>query len=83
LPAVSYYDVERRALKYIQAKDAAGTDWKSPVSIEIGTVGGYTSLASVNLEPAIAYYDQASGVLKFIRQTGGFPYTINWIAIEP
>ena len=68
-PAISYFDNSNRALKYVRANNADGTSWDLPVSVDTNTiVGGYsTSLAVVNSNPAISYYDIANGDLKYVR----------------
>ena len=68
-PAISYYDVINLDLKYVRASDAAGsTAWGTPVSVDVtGDVGQYNSLQIVNGKPAISYYDQTNGVLKYVQ----------------
>jgi hypothetical protein len=70
-PAISYYDVSNTDLKYIRAADANGTAWGAPVIVEAsaGNVGQYTSLAVVNGNPAISYYDVSNTDLKYVRAT--------------
>jgi Carboxypeptidase regulatory-like domain len=70
-PAISYQDVTNGDLKYIRSTDASGMTfaaWGTPVKLDsTGTVGLYTSLAVVNGNPAISYYDQTNLDLKYIR----------------
>ncbi|MEY2879388.1 MAG: hypothetical protein RLZZ15_1768, partial [Verrucomicrobiota bacterium] len=72
-PAISYYDGTSGDLKYVRATTANGTlasDWGSPATLaSTGDVGQYTSLAIVNGNPAISYYDVTNGDLKYIRAT--------------
>jgi hypothetical protein len=92
-PAISYYDSTNTNLKYVRATTASGTlmvDWGKPVIIDnAGDVGQYTSLAVINGNPAISYYDFDNGDLKYVRATDldgtTWPseFTIHWIAIEP
>ena len=44
--------------------------------------GSWPSLAQVNGQPAVSYYDGLNTNLKFVRQ-GDLLFTINWIALEP
>ena len=68
-PAISYYDGTNARLKYVQATNAAGTTWGTPVQVDNdGAVGQYTSLVELDgLFPAISYYDNTNGNLKFAR----------------
>jgi hypothetical protein len=70
-PAISYYDSTNRDLKYVRATTTSGTlvgDWGTPVTLDsIGAVGLYTSLAVVNGNPAISYYDSTNRDLKYVR----------------
>jgi mRNA-degrading endonuclease HigB of HigAB toxin-antitoxin module len=72
-PAISYYDVTNLDLKYVRATTTSGTlagDWGTPVTLDsTGDVGLYTSLEVVNGNPAISYYDQTNGDLKYVRAT--------------
>ena len=69
-PAMAYYDIGNRDLKYVRATDASGINWGTPVTIDAGgTVGQFTSLTIVNGNPAIAYYDVTNTNLKYVRAT--------------
>jgi len=55
-PALSYYDVTNRDLKYVRATDGIGSTWGTPVTVySTGNVGQYTSLQIVNGNPAISF----------------------------
>ena len=55
-------------LEYVRADDANGTAWGTPLSVDTaGNVGTYTSLAVVNGNPAISYYDGQNADLKYVR----------------
>lgn len=69
-PAIAYYDVTSRDLKYVRSLDAAGTTWGTPVSLDTNIDSGqYASLIVVNGNPAIAYFNGDSTNLKFVRAT--------------
>jgi hypothetical protein len=70
-PAISYYDVVNQDLKYVRATDASGSTWGTPLTLDgTGTnVGQYTSLAVVNGNPAISYYDATNFDLKYMQAT--------------
>jgi uncharacterized repeat protein (TIGR01451 family) len=70
-PAISYYDITNGNLMYVRATDASGTAWGAPISVDsnAGNVGQYTSLAVVNGNPAISYYDATNGNLMYVRAT--------------
>ena len=68
-PAISYYDYAYGRLKYVRAGDINGNTWGSPVVAEDSSedTGEFTSLAVVNGNPAIAYYDYYFGFLMYVR----------------
>jgi hypothetical protein len=71
-PAISYYDWDNGDLKYVRATTADGSSWGSPLIVAGdggADVGLYTSLAVVDGNPAISYYDNGSGDLKYVRAT--------------
>ena len=69
-PAISYQDVVAGDLKYVRSIDVngTGTGWSSATIVTVdsaGSVGAYTSLATINSRPAISYYDTTGGNLKY------------------
>jgi hypothetical protein len=71
-PAISYFDNTNGDLKYVRATDADGATWGTPIAVDTGgawQVGEYTSLAIVNGNPAISYYDISNNDLKYVRAT--------------
>ena len=68
-PAISYYDAGNLDLKYVRANDANGTVWGSPVTVDgaASNVGQFTSLAVVGGRPAISYFNQSLGQLRYVR----------------
>ena len=71
-PAISYYDLPNRDLKYAYASTVNGAavgDWTTITVDSTGTVGEHTSLAVVDGKPAISYYDQTNADLKFARNS--------------
>jgi uncharacterized delta-60 repeat protein len=66
-PAIAYYDATDHDLRYVQATDAAGTTWGTPVTVSAANSGKYCSLAVVNGFPAISYYDAANKDLHYVR----------------
>ena len=68
-PAISYWDSDPNYdLKYVRANDADGTSWGAPVTPDsTGNVGWFTSLAVVNGNPAISYWDGTNGDLQYVR----------------
>ena len=85
-PAVAYYDDTNDDLKYVRARDAAGTTWGTPLTVDSAAyVVGHVSLAVVDGCPAVAYHDFASGNLKYVRATDaagttwGAPLTVGSI----
>ena len=67
-PAVSYQG-SSGDLKYARANDVSGTTWGTPVSIDASTnnTGHYPTLQIVNGNPAVSYFDNYYGYLKFVR----------------
>ncbi len=76
-PAIAYTDDTSGDLKYVRASNATGSAWSAPVTVVGGgaaAVGAWCSLAVVNNNPAIAYYDETNKDLKYVRAadtTGG------------
>lgn len=75
-PAVSYMnnpDVNVANLRYARSSTTTGDgigDWTQKVLVDTGgEVGSYTSLAVVDGNPAISYYDKTDSQLKFARAT--------------
>jgi hypothetical protein len=70
-PAIAYQDDagSALALKYVRGSDAAGTSWQTPIRVDTnGYPGRSRSLAVINGNPAIAYYEQMDSMdLLFIR----------------
>jgi hypothetical protein len=72
LPAISYFDATNGNLNFVRANDPGGTVWDPPVTVDTGgtgIVGQYTSLAVIDGNPAISYYDLTNGNLNFVRAT--------------
>ncbi|MCP4426791.1 MAG: hypothetical protein GY803_20055, partial [Chloroflexi bacterium] len=67
-PAISYYDATNQDLKYVQALDASGTAWGTPIDVDTAdSVGSHLSMAIVNGKPAISYYDDTNNDLKYVQ----------------
>src|ERR1043166_1768045 len=68
-PAISYYDGTNGTLKLITAKDAGGTRWNVPKTLTRSScdVGQYTSLADVDSEPDVSYFDATNGGLNYAK----------------
>lgn len=70
-PAITYHDTMKDRIRYVRATDASGTAWNTP--LEIANNGGgspvyrTTPLVVVNGNPAIAYYDDNSDDLLYLR----------------
>lgn len=77
-PAISYYDQNHRDLKYAYATTITGgdaADWTTAV-VDTGyeaDVGEYTSLAQVENQPAISYFDKTNGALRYARRNPTIP----------
>jgi len=67
-PAISYYEMAPVGdLWYVQATDANGTSWGTPLLLDSdGDVGYSTSLVVVNERPAIGYADFTNYDLKYV-----------------
>jgi len=89
-PAIAYLaSTPFNDLKYIRAANAAGSSWNAPVTIDsTGDVAfNDCSLAIVNGNPAISYFDYTNRELKYVRAadadgaTWNAPVTIdtNWL----
>jgi len=72
-PAISYQAIDSDYdLRYVRATHANGTSWGTPVTVDSDSLGGlglgdYSSLAVVDGLPAISYYQQDGGYLKFAQ----------------
>ena len=66
-PAIAYHSGSG-VLKFIRATDVNGASWGSPTTI-IATNGYFISLAVVNGNPAITYYETPNSDLKYVRAT--------------
>lgn len=70
-PTIFYYDATRGDLKYVRAVDNIGNTWGAAQNIDTtGTVGEYNSITTtINGYPAISYYDNKKGDLKYATAT--------------
>ena len=81
-PAISYYDATNGDLKYAYSSTATGSqaeDWTTTL-VDNGyenDVGQYTSLAVVDGQPAISYYDETDGALRYAKRSPDWP-TGSW-----
>jgi formylglycine-generating enzyme required for sulfatase activity len=70
-PAIAYYAATTGDLKFVRSIDPMGTMstmWDPPVTLDSAdNVGQYVSLAEVDGNPAISYYDATNTSLKYIR----------------
>jgi hypothetical protein len=68
-PAMSYYDLTNGNLKYVRATNANGSGWGVPFTVDASAAiaGLYTSLQIVNGSPAIAYSDNTTRTLNYVR----------------
>lgn len=83
-PAVAYFDGSTGVLKYVRAKDAGGSAWGNPVTVDsAGVAGLFISYCQVNGKPAMAYYDYLKFSLKYVQaldsngNSWGIPTTID------
>jgi len=70
-PAISYFVGDSLGnvgyLKYVRATNASGSAWGTPLTLDGPHAGEYDSLAVVSGYPAISYYDNYNGHLKYVR----------------
>lgn len=66
-PAIAYRDETTADLYYIRANDALGSSWSSPVLVDgaASSAGAWCSLAVINGNPAISYYDETNLSLRY------------------
>ncbi|MCP5538798.1 MAG: tail fiber domain-containing protein [Akkermansiaceae bacterium] len=67
-PAVAYW--AQGDLLYARAKDAAGNEWNSPVTVEddgTNNTGYYPTLLEIGGRPAIAYHNVTRGEMRYQR----------------
>jgi fibronectin type 3 domain-containing protein len=67
-PAIAYCNDTAGTLKYAYANNAtpaSASDW-TIMTLEVGSVGNYPSLAVINGRPAIVFHAQGANQLKFI-----------------
>lgn len=72
VPAIAYHDTELRRLKFIRAGDALGTgSWNAPQIVTDDSLlqAVDASLAVINGNPAIAYYNWSEARLQYSRAT--------------
>ncbi len=70
-PAISYLDDTNDNLKFVRAMDPDGLAWAAPVSADTrfanGRVGRNTTMAIVNGNPAIGYFNETAYLLEYVR----------------
>lgn len=77
-PAIAYSVSE--AIYFVRAKNINGSSWDSPLPVLVGGpddfMGFNTSMAVINANPTIIYYDNTNRNLKYIR--AGAPDGSSW-----
>lgn len=70
-PAVCYrIGGSNNDLMYVRAANADGSSWNTPVTVDAtGVTGEYSSLAIINGNPAISYYNSTNQDLYYVRAT--------------
>ena len=93
-PAIGYNNITQGSLNYIRAADADGNTWNAEQVLDdpvAQSVGKHCSLAVINGNPAISYYDQSNSALKYIRANDangnnwGTPETVDnggWVGTD-
>lgn len=82
-PAISFYDGVNADLKFVRSTDVNGIagSWSGPVTVDsVGSVGKESSLVVVSGTPAISYFDETNGDLKFARSSDASGATGTWTA---
>jgi len=85
-PAVSFFDADmfipgKQGLYYSRATDAQGTLWPAPpTQVAGGNHGLHSSIKLVQGRPAIAYYDQFNGDLRYVR--AGDAVGVDWVSLQ-
>ncbi|MCL4789715.1 MAG: hypothetical protein KJ070_23535 [Verrucomicrobia bacterium] len=71
IPGIAFYDRNATSLRYVQASDALGTAWNPPTTVaNHADVGRYCSLAYINGQPAISFFNATSNNLEYVRYSG-------------
>jgi uncharacterized delta-60 repeat protein len=68
-PAIAFFEGSPFFdLKLVQATDASGSVWQSPLTLDsTGGTGDYPSLLTVAGVPAVVYFDSTPGSVKYLR----------------
>ncbi len=82
-PAIAYHNTTDNELRYVRATDAIGDNWGAPKILAgsgADSDGEYCCLAVVNGQPAVAFYDEGNGSLRYVRssdaQGGSWPASV-------
>jgi len=84
-PAISYHDYTHGHLKYASSSTITGSDagdWSAVTVDSSPDVGTYTSLALVEGQPAISYYDATNEALRYARRNPGPPVTWTLVTVD-
>jgi hypothetical protein len=82
-PAISFYDGVNADLKFVRSTDVNGItgSWSGAVAVDsVGAVGKETALIVISGTPAISYFDETNGDLKFARSSDANGATGTWTA---
>ena len=69
-PAIAYYDATgaTKDLRYARANDVNGATWGAPVLVvATNDAGQFASMAVINGNPAIAFYDNTNKDMMYVR----------------